>query len=58
MPDFAQEAVAVLVQLEYKRGEAEEMVARALDAAPKLRDAEALLAQVYQRLHATERAGV
>jgi Holliday junction DNA helicase RuvA len=56
MPDFAQEAVAVLVQLEYRRPEAEEMVANALEAAPNVRDAEALLAEVYRRLHATERA--
>ena len=55
MPDFAQEAVAVLLQLEYRRPEAEEMVANALEASPKVRDAEALLAEVYRRLHA-ERA--
>ncbi len=56
MPDFAQEAVAVLLQLEYRRPEAEEMVANALEVAPNLRDAEALLAEVYRRLHAAERA--
>ena len=56
MPDFAQEAVAVLLQLEYRKNEAEEMVARALDAAPGVRDAETLLAEVYRRLHATEKA--
>jgi Holliday junction DNA helicase RuvA len=58
MPDFAQEAVAVLLQLEYRRPEAEEMVANALEASPAIRDAETLLAQVYRRLHATERATV
>jgi Holliday junction DNA helicase RuvA len=58
MPDFAQEAVAVLLQLEYRRPEAEEMVANALEVAPNVRDAETLLAEVYRRLHAGERAGV
>jgi Holliday junction DNA helicase RuvA len=56
MPDFAQEAVAVLVQLEYRRPEAQEMVASALEAAPNVRDAETLLAEVYRRLHTTEKA--
>ena len=53
MPDFAQEAVAVLLQLEYRKAEADEMVARALEAAPKVKDAEDLLAEVYRRLHSS-----
>ena len=53
MPDYAQEAVAVLLQLEYRKAEAEDMVARALEAAPKIEDSESLLAEVYRRLHAT-----
>ena len=34
MPDFGQEALAVLLQLEYKRGEAEQMIADTLAAEP------------------------
>jgi Holliday junction DNA helicase RuvA len=48
IPDFAQEALAVLLQLEYKRGEAEAMLAETLAAAPQLRDAESLLAEIYR----------
>src|SRR5579872_3121667 len=49
MPDFADEALAVLLQLEYKRGEAEEMIRSTLDASPQIRDAEALLSEIYRR---------
>ena len=49
MPDFAGEALAVLLQLEYKRGEAEAMVRETLDADGKIADAETLLAQIYRR---------
>jgi Holliday junction DNA helicase RuvA len=49
MPDFADEALAVLLQLEYKRGEAEVMVRETLDAGGKIADAETLLAQIYRR---------
>ena len=56
MPDFAEEALGVLLQLEYKRAEAEAMIARTLEAAPQIRDAEALLAEVYRRLHAAQKA--
>jgi Holliday junction DNA helicase RuvA len=49
MPDFADEALAVLLQLEYKRGEAEEMIRSTLEAAPEIRDAETLLAEIYRR---------
>jgi holliday junction DNA helicase RuvA len=49
MPGFADEALAVLLQLEYKRGEAETMIRETLDAAPKIDDAEALLAEIYRR---------
>jgi holliday junction DNA helicase RuvA len=48
IPDFAAEALAVLLQLEYKRGEAESMIAATLEAAPDARDAESLLAEVYR----------
>ena len=56
MPDFAEEALAVLLQLEYRRDEAETMISRTLETSPHVRDAEALLAEVYRRLHAAERA--
>jgi Holliday junction DNA helicase RuvA len=56
MPDFAEEALGVLLQLEYKRAEAEAMIAGTLEAAPQVRDAEALLAEVYRRLHAAQKA--
>jgi Holliday junction DNA helicase RuvA len=49
IPDFAEEALAVLLQLEYKRGEAEAMLAETLRAVPNLRDAETLLAEAYRR---------
>jgi holliday junction DNA helicase RuvA len=56
MPDFAEEALGVLLQLEYKRAEAEAMIAGTLEAAPQIRDAESLLAEVYRRLHAAQKA--
>lgn len=49
MPDFAAEALAVLLQLAYRRPEAEAMIAETLAAAPAVRDAEALLAEIYRR---------
>jgi Holliday junction DNA helicase RuvA len=48
IPDFATEALAVLIQLAYKRTEAEEMIASTLKAAPHVADAEALLAEIYR----------
>lgn len=56
MPDFADEALAVLLQLEYKRGEAEAMVRETLDADGKIADAETLLAQIYRRRAAKKSA--
>ncbi len=49
VPDFAAEALAVLLQLEYKRPEAEAMIATTLQTSPEIADAEALLAQVYRQ---------
>ena len=54
MPDFADEALSVLLQLEYRRPEAEAMVRETLDADPKIDDAETLLAQIYRRKAAQE----
>lgn len=48
IPDFATEALAVLLQLAYKRTEAEEMIAAALKGAPQVSDAETLLAEIYR----------
>jgi len=53
MPDFADEALAVLLQLEYKRPEAETMVRETLEADPQIDDAETLLAQIYRRKSST-----
>ena len=39
----------MLAQLAYKRAEAEAMIARTLEAAPQIRDAETLLAEIYRR---------
>lgn len=49
MPDFADEALAVLLQLEYKRPEAEAMIHETLEAEPAIKDAETLLAAIYRR---------
>jgi Holliday junction resolvasome RuvABC DNA-binding subunit len=49
MPDFAAEALAVLLQLAYRRPEAEAMITETLAAAPDVRDAEALLAEIYRQ---------
>ena len=49
LPDFAAEALAVLLQLAYKRPEAEAMIAQTLAAAPQVRDAETLLAEIYRQ---------
>jgi len=54
MPDFAGEALAVLLQLEYKRPEAEAMIRETLEVDPKIDDAETLLAQIYRRKAAQE----
>ena len=49
IPDFAAEALAVLLQLEYKRSEAEAMIRETLEAAPQIDDAEGVLAEIYRR---------
>ncbi|HTU80642.1 MAG TPA: Holliday junction branch migration protein RuvA [Candidatus Acidoferrales bacterium] len=55
IPDFADEALAVLLQLEYRRPEAEAMIRETLEDDPGIRDAEALLAQMYRRRASKER---
>jgi Holliday junction DNA helicase RuvA len=49
IPDFADEALAVLLQLGYKRGEGEAMIRKTLDADSTIHDAERLLAEIYRR---------
>jgi Holliday junction DNA helicase RuvA len=49
LPDFAGEALAVLLQLAYKRPEAEAMITETLAAAPNVKDAETLLAEIYRQ---------
>ncbi len=51
MPDFADEALAVLLQLAYKRSEAEAMIRSTLEVKPDVRDAEGLLAEIYRQKH-------
>ena len=48
IPDFADEALAVLLQLGYKRAEGEAMIRGTLDADPAIDDAERLLAEIYR----------
>ncbi len=48
IPDFAAEALGVLLQLGYKRTEAEAMIAQTREAFPHIADAETLLADVYR----------
>jgi hypothetical protein len=52
IPEFATEALAVLLQLAYKRGEAETMIAETLERAPHVADAETLLAEIYRQRNA------
>lgn len=49
IPDFAGEALAVLLQLEYKRAEAEAMVRTTLEGSSEIADAETLLSAIYRR---------
>lgn len=48
-PEFAREALEVLLQLEYRRDEAEAMIRETLTAEPETADAETLLAEIYRR---------
>ncbi|UCB57096.1 MAG: hypothetical protein JSV30_00435 [Candidatus Omnitrophota bacterium] len=47
--DIQEEAVAVLLQLQYKRNEAKEMIKKALTANPHLSTVEEILNQVYRQ---------
>ena len=48
IPDFADEALAVLLQLGYKRSEGEAMIRSTLEADSSIGDAERLLAEIYR----------
>lgn len=49
IPDFADEALAVLIQLGYKRAEGEAMIRQTLEADPSIDQAERLLAEIYRQ---------
>ncbi|MBV9333166.1 MAG: hypothetical protein JO146_04095, partial [Candidatus Eremiobacteraeota bacterium] len=49
IPDFADAALAVLLQLGYKRAEAEAMIRQTIETNAGIRDAELLLAEIYRR---------
>lgn len=48
IPDFADEALAVLLQLGYKRSEGEAMIRTTLESEEAIADAERLLAEIYR----------
>ncbi|HLX25721.1 MAG TPA: Holliday junction branch migration protein RuvA [Candidatus Cybelea sp.] len=56
IPDFADAALDVLLQLGYKRAEGEAMIRQTIEADAALDDAERLLAEIYRR-KAKERRG-
>ncbi len=52
-PDWAEEALSVLLQLQYKRAEAQQMIEKALDRASGISSVEELLNEIYkQRINA------
>lgn len=48
IPDFADEALAVLLQLGYKRAEGEAMIRRTLEREPSIDQSERLLTEIYR----------
>lgn len=48
-PDFVEEATDVLLQLQYKKQEAKEMIRKALERSPSIKTAEDLLNEVYKQ---------
>jgi Holliday junction DNA helicase RuvA len=53
-----EEAVAILVQLEYKKSEAKEMIRAALERNPKVKSSEELLNEVYRQQRLATTAGI
>ncbi len=49
VPDFQEEAMDVLLQLQYKKAEAKEMIQKALERSPNISTAEELLNEVYRQ---------
>ncbi|MDP3786237.1 MAG: Holliday junction branch migration protein RuvA [Candidatus Omnitrophota bacterium] len=49
MPNFQEEAMDVLLQLQYKKPEAKEMIQKALERSPGIKTAEDLLNEVYKQ---------
>jgi len=47
--DIIEEALSVLIQLEYKRQEAQSMIKRAIERAPEIKTTEELLNEVYKQ---------
>jgi len=47
--DVEQEALHILLQLQYKKAEAEEMIKKAFERAPKLATSEELLNEIYKQ---------
>ena len=47
--DFAQEALTILLQLQYKQPEAKQMIQKALERNPNIKDTEGLLNEVYRQ---------
>jgi len=47
--DIEQEALHILLQLQYKKAEAEEMIKKAFERAPKLGTSEELLNEIYKQ---------
>ncbi len=56
--DLMNEAVEVLVQLQYKASEAEKMVLRALESNPKIDTTEKLIAIIFRQEAGANKAGV
>ncbi|MFH1779301.1 MAG: Holliday junction branch migration protein RuvA [Candidatus Omnitrophota bacterium] len=48
-PDFQEEAMEVLLLLQYKKAEANEMIKKALERSPNIKTAEELLNEVYRQ---------
>lgn len=48
-PDFKEEAIEILLQLQYKKQEAKEMLDKALQRNPDIKNAEDLLNEVYKQ---------
>ncbi len=49
IPDWQEEALAVLVQLQYKKPEAKSMIDKALRRCPHIKDTEQLINEIYKQ---------